>query len=189
MTPQLQELIKTLSKENVMTNEAELTAIVKWLYASEPKNGEVAIELGSFQGKTARVMGAALEAIGVDCKVISVDCFLYCAGCRVKWQMLNGPYASRNELVVADTRDFMPKYCGSTVAFIFVDAGHEYEEAKADVLNSMDKLRVGGVLFIDDYDEKAYPGVFKAVNETLLSNEQYELVDNPGYYIVFRKVK
>jgi len=49
--------------------------------------------------------------------------------------------------------------------FIYIDAAHDYESVKADLGGWYGKLRSKGIFAGHDYDEQAWPGVFRAVNE------------------------
>ena len=52
--------------------------------------------------------------------------------------------------------------------FIYIDGCHKYEYVKRDIINSIKKLRVGGILAGHDYIDQAHlKGVYKAVNELL----------------------
>jgi hypothetical protein len=51
--------------------------------------------------------------------------------------------------------------------FVFIDASHEYEDVKNDILAWLPKVKIGGILAGHDYfeDQSYHPGVFKAVTE------------------------
>ena len=51
--------------------------------------------------------------------------------------------------------------------FVFIDAAHDYESVKADILAWRPKVRLGGTLAGHDYipNSNEFPGVLQAVNE------------------------
>jgi hypothetical protein len=53
----------------------------------------------------------------------------------------------------------------SSIDFIFIDAGHTYEEVKADILAWLPKVKPGGMLAGDDYLPNTWMGVVQAVDE------------------------
>lgn len=59
----------------------------------------------------------------------------------------------------------------NSVDFVFIDASHEYEDVKNDILTWLPKIKKGGVLAGHDYwsDVTVWPGVRKAVNELLIN--------------------
>jgi hypothetical protein len=59
-------------------------------------------------------------------------------------------------------------YNDNSLDFVFIDASHDYENVKADILAWLPKIKLGGVLAGDDYD-LIWPGVVQAVNEVFPS--------------------
>ena len=62
-------------------------------------------------------------------------------------------YPGRHELVIGNSLQTVPAYAeGKSGAFdlIFVDGGHEYEVAAADIRNARKLARPGGILVVDD---------------------------------------
>lgn len=58
-------------------------------------------------------------------------------------------------------------FVNSTVDFIYIDGEHTYEAVKQDLELFLPKLKEGGVVSGHDYYPERWPGVVKAVNETL----------------------
>ena len=56
-------------------------------------------------------------------------------------------------------------YADASLDFVFIDAGHTYENASADIKAWLPKVKPGG--FIAGHDYGSAPGVNRAVNELL----------------------
>jgi hypothetical protein len=71
------------------------------------------------------------------------------------------------------------KFKDKSLKFVFLDASHEYEDVKKDILNWMPKVKNGGILAGHDYyPDGAYdwfPGVKNAVNELIPNFDTQEL--------------
>jgi predicted O-methyltransferase YrrM len=61
--------------------------------------------------------------------------------------------------------------------FVFLDASHEYEDVKKDIINWIPKIKPGGILAGHDYGCPNFEGVKRAVDEELKNFE----VDNTCY--------
>lgn len=59
-------------------------------------------------------------------------------------------------------------YADNSLDFVSIDAAHDYDNVKADILAWLPKVKPGGMLAGDDYP---YPGVTKATNELLTGFE------------------
>jgi len=55
-------------------------------------------------------------------------------------------------------------YEDNSLDFVMLDASHEYEDVKADILAWLPKVKSGGILSGDDYHH-TWPGVVQAVQE------------------------
>lgn len=54
-----------------------------------------------------------------------------------------------------------------SVDFAYIDASHDYEFVKKDIIHWLPKIKNGGILAGHDYGENNYPGVKKAVDEVI----------------------
>jgi|LakMenEpi03Aug12_release.lakeMendotaPanAssembly.Ray.scaffolds.fasta_scaffold560496_2 hypothetical protein len=63
---------------------------------------------------------------------------------------------------------------------VFIDASHEYNDIKQDLISWYPKIKTGGILSGHDY-EIGWPGVLRAVNEFALHNN-YKIENNGSYW-------
>ena len=54
--------------------------------------------------------------------------------------------------------------------YVFLDGGHKYETVKNDLLNLTEVIRNNGIILCDDYNLSYAPGVKKAIDEYVSSN-------------------
>lgn len=64
------------------------------------------------------------------------------------------------------------KFKNNSLDFVFIDAAHDYENVKADILAWLPKIKKNGVLAGHDYypEHPEYCGVYTAVNEIFDKN-------------------
>jgi SAM-dependent methyltransferase len=60
-------------------------------------------------------------------------------------------------------------YEDNSLDFVFIDASHEYEDVKADILAWLPKVKIGGILAGHDYN--TFEGVNRAVDEIFRIND------------------
>ncbi|WP_430541028.1 class I SAM-dependent methyltransferase [Roseofilum acuticapitatum] len=61
-------------------------------------------------------------------------------------------------------------FADESVDLIFIDAGHKYDDVKADIIHYTPKLKPGSTMLFDDTEEK-WPGVMQAVQNCSLAGE------------------
>ena len=61
-------------------------------------------------------------------------------------------------------------YSDNSLDFVFLDAGHSYEDVKSDIQSWLPKIKVGGMLSGNAYNND-WPGVIQSVNELLPSSK------------------
>ncbi|HEY3296756.1 MAG TPA: class I SAM-dependent methyltransferase [bacterium] len=62
-------------------------------------------------------------------------------------------------------------YPDRSLDFVFIDAAHDYENVKKDIIAWRPKVKPGGILAGHDYNKENSPGLVKAVNECLPTAE------------------
>jgi len=67
--------------------------------------------------------------------------------------------------IISDSAKAAERFEDGSLAFVFIDAGHEYESVKADIAAWLPKVKPGGILAGHDYHAGDWPGVVRAVHE------------------------
>ena len=150
------------------------------LYKSMVKkfpSGSKFVEVGSWKGKSSAYM--AVE-IANSCKEIDFYCVDTWEGSienkgmeelsRLYDIFLSNmkPVESYYTPLKMKSLDAVSRFGDHSLDFVFIDASHEYEDVKADIIAWLPKIKPGGVLAGHDYyigDFDYYPGVKQAVNE------------------------
>ncbi|HLL76607.1 MAG TPA: class I SAM-dependent methyltransferase [Pyrinomonadaceae bacterium] len=81
--------------------------------------------------------------------------------------VLDCGYGDAVMLIVADSVAASRLFADASVAWVHLDARHDYEGVKSDILAWRPKVMPGGWLSGDDYDALKWPGVVGAVGELL----------------------
>ena len=76
-------------------------------------------------------------------------------------------FAGQVSVIVSDSLTASTFFPDASIAWVHLDARHDYENVKADIQTWLPKIAVGGWLSGDDYDEIKWPGVAAAVREVL----------------------
>jgi predicted O-methyltransferase YrrM len=74
-------------------------------------------------------------------------------GVELAKQFVDERYPGRHELIIGNSVETVPAYAESkagTFDLAFVDGGHEYEIANADIRNTCRLVRPGGIVVVDD---------------------------------------
>ncbi len=155
-----------------------------------PGEEVIIIEIGTWKGLSAHTMATIAQSKGVKVKIICIDTWL---GAPEFWTWARG-YPTHdlkkdaagyptvyhtfiNNMTGSGISDViyplpLPsqqaldviKYYNIRADIIYVDAAHEYEPVRGDILGYWDILTSSGIMFGDDYNQSDWPGVVKAVN-------------------------
>jgi hypothetical protein len=90
-------------------------------------------------------------------------------------------YADSVFLLIADSVSASRLFSNASMDWIHLDARHDYTSLQADIKAWLPKVKSGGWLSGDDYDEVKWPEVIKAVNDLIpaaqpWSTQQWRLV-------------
>ena len=77
-------------------------------------------------------------------------------------------------IIKGDSKVVLPKIDLSDINYVFLDGGHSYHTVINDLTNCKIVIENNGVILCDDYDLSYAPGVKKAIDE-FVDSEQYDI--------------
>ena len=72
------------------------------------------------------------------------------------------------------TRHILPKIALPRINFAFLDGAHTYEDVMFEFNTISKHQKKGDIIVFDDYNEKSFPGIVKAVN-LIASEMRYDI--------------
>ena len=145
----------------------------------EYPSGSHFVEVGSWKGKSSSYMGVMIANSNKDIKFDCVDTWL---GSTEHTEIMKDlgndllyntfinnmkPLEGYYSVVRMLSVDASKTYKNESLDFVFIDASHEYENIKEDIEAWFPKIKRGGYLAGDDYDN-FWPGVKQAVDVSSL---------------------
>jgi len=144
------------------------------------QDGSHVVEVGSWKGRSAAFM--SVEIINSN-KKIKFDCVDTWKGSIehetydvITEEKLYDVFLSNIEPVKhiinpirMTSIEASKLYKDNSLDFVFIDASHEYEDVKADILSWLPKVKIGGILAGHDYN--TFEGVNRAVDEIFRIND------------------
>ncbi len=152
-----------------------------------PEHGRF-VEVGTYLGRSICSLGEVVERSGKAFTVIGVDT---CRGSgpegprrkdyhgeavargegtfvgELHRNVIACGYGDRIALIVADSLSASRLFGDATLDWVHLDARHDSASLKADVEAWLPKVRPGGWLSGDDYDEVKWPEVVRTIGEVL----------------------
>lgn len=142
------------------------------LLAKYAADAKVAVEIGSFRGKSAAYIASGLPANG---KLFCVDPWQDSAQVREKQYSVAGNLQRFVENIEACgftkkvtplqgfSEDVSATWVGK-IDMMHIDGGHDYDEVLTDIRCWMPHMRPGGVMLFDDWSSR-FPGIDDAVHD------------------------
>lgn len=145
-------------------------------------NGSHFVEIGSWKGRSSSFMAVEIINSGFDIKFDCIDTW------KGSTEHQNFEIVKKNQLFDVFLKNIEPVkniinpirmessqasklYEDNSLDFVFIDAGHSYEEVALDILKWLPKVKMGGILGGHDYvheeGQTCCFGVNMAVNEIL----------------------
>ena len=142
-------------------------------------SGSTFVEVGSWKGKSSAYMAVEIANSNKEIRLYCVDTW---EGSRehrenASARDLSGLYRIFLENMRPAEHYYIPlkissleasrKFKDNSLDFVFLDASHEYEDVKDDILAWLPKVKPGGFLAGHDYYQEHFPGVKKAADQLL----------------------
>lgn len=127
-------------------------------------------EIGIYQGKSTSIICVNLINKGIDFEYHAIDHFQgsmehvkgvdYESIARKNLKPLEGLISIHKNDSVSQSLMYDDGYFD----IVYIDASHDYDSVKKDILSWLPKVKQGGYICGDDYCE-CWPGVYQSVNE------------------------
>jgi len=146
------------------------------------------VEVGTYLGRSLCSLGEVVEASGKLITVIGIDT---CRGSGPEgWRgkdyhvgaveagggtfagalhknILDCGLGDKVQLIISDSVSAAKLFSNASLEWVHLDARHDHASVKTDIEAWLPKIKPGGWLSGDDYDEKKWPEVVRAVSELL----------------------
>jgi len=173
------------------------------------------LEIGVFHGVTARNVCELLYKIhGNDFKYVGLDLFEKSDQNKFEvipstnfknpfkkfyhqYIMRQDPYSieavsnllkkfkNQVHLIKGNSNQVLKKMDMSKIDFVFLDGGHQYNTVVNDLNSCMDVLKFNGSILCDDYNLGSAPGVKKAIDEFVKTNNfKYEIICGDRFALI-----
>lgn len=150
-------------------------------------SGSHFVEVGSWKGRSSVFMAVEIINSGFDIQFDCVDTWSGSVEHQNLYSIVNNTLYKEFMLNIKPVKKYINPirttsveassfYDDLSLDFVFIDASHEYEDVKADILAWLPKIKKGGTIAGHDYH--IFDGVKKAVDEffpsskIILSEEQ-----------------
>ncbi len=185
----------------------EIDGWFRWRFAQEEAaqrfpEGSCFIEVGTYLGRSLCSLGEVVAQSGKAFTVIGVDTCRGSGPESLKQKDYHGAavlegggsfagtlhknilacgYGDVIQLVIADSVTAARLFADASIDWVHLDARHDYASVKADIHAWLPKVKLGGWLSGDDYDEIKWPEVVNAVGDLLpgakaWSNQQWRWI-------------
>lgn len=177
----------------------EIEGWFEWRSAQEEAahffpEGSCFVEVGTYLGRSICSLAEVVERSGKSITLVGIDT---CRGSgpegprqkdyhgaavnrgggtfagTLHKNVLTCGYGDRISLVIADSVRAADLFTDASIDWVHLDARHDFESLRNDIRAWLPKVKRGGWLSGDDYDELKWPEVVKAVADVLPSAEPW----------------
>ena len=153
-----------------------------YLAATAPGGGQI-VEIGAFKGKSTAWLAEAARRAARN--VITIEPFLRSTEEDVRSVLQRFNLEGVVTLHKALSHEVGKDWSGP-IAMLWVDGGHDYEVVRRDVEDFAPHLVSGGVAVFDDMKPR-FPGVARALEETLMRDERFSYLGELRGLAIFRR--
>lgn len=162
-----------------------------------PINGTF-VELGCWKGKSTAFLLTEVLNDGLKREIYVVDNFVGSSNTEIEKNVYKDVVPENlfleftnnispvghmlSDIFFQDSAYAADNFRNQSIDVLFIDAGHSYENVKADITAWFPKMKKGGIMAGHDYND-SWPGVIQAVNE-LLGKENITVENNCWFYKV-----
>lgn len=151
-------------------------------------SGSKFVEVGSWKGKSSAYMAVEIINSGKDIDFYCVDHFLGDEGAGWNSDLYEiftsnmKPVEKYYKVLHMPSVEAAAKFEDGSLDFVFIDASHDYENVKRDIIAWKPKVKIGGVFAGHDYNN-FHPETIKAVDECLSGCDlkNFKCDPNPPY--------
>jgi len=152
------------------------------------------LEIGSYEGASACfISDNFLDTDGST--LVCVDPFdvsdstspVYC---NIKKIFTNNVFNSKNRNKIRLRQLFSDDFFKQNkqlFTFIYIDGSHLLEDIYSDFINSLDIIKLNGIIWMDDYSSSQ--NVTNLINSIYETNKDNLEIIHKGYQIAFKKIK
>lgn len=124
-----------------------------------------AIEIGSYDGTSAEIISLAFDKVICIDPIGGTEDFQLQSADEIYQRFLKTTKDKNISLIRKKSDDAVQLIRDNSMALIYVDGFHSYEQCKKDIQNYWPKLIAGGFMCGHDYQNEDTPGVTQAVQE------------------------
>lgn len=127
-------------------------------------------EVGVYKGRGTAIWNVILINNNIDYSYYAIDHFLGSSEHIKSFDYYTTtlenlePIAGKINVIKNDSKTESKNYPDEFFDIVYIDASHEYEYVKEDILHWYPKVKKGGIICGDDYIS-GWPGVIEAVDE------------------------
>jgi predicted O-methyltransferase YrrM len=162
--------------------------------AMQSPPGGVIVEIGAFKGKTTAWLVEASEHHPARPAVVSIDPH---DGMGHWHPTSTWPEFRRTverfgleqrglEVHRAKSAEVATRWT-RPISFLWIDGSHEYEDVAADIDGFVPHVLFGGWVVFDDATDPECPGVWRAIQERMLPQQDFEFLGLVRHLAVFRR--